>query len=228
MTLAIWVLALLGGIRRLFVGRFELTSLILVSTPFLIIGLNSYGGEALLRVYLFALPFTVFLAATLVFPTQQDHTSARTAAALGAISLLLMVGFLFTRYGNERADLMTRDEEAAFQYLYANAPAGSVFVEVAANSPARYRDTEKYHFAPDLGDSVLDDINRLTDAMRSSSGARTYLVLTQSQTAYGELFHGKPPGWTERLQAALLATGQYKVIFENQDAIIMVLAGSAS
>lgn len=223
MTLAIWVLAFLGNLRRMFMGHLNLTGMLLICAPFPILGLNSYGGEALLRVYLFALPFAVFLAATLIYPLPETRASVFRTIALGTLSLLLLSGYLFARYGNERVDYMTLNEAAAFHYLYDHAPPGSRFVIASHNNPGRYRDIEKYHFSPDLDEFLLADTADLIDAMKTGSSSHNYLILTRGQEAYGELFYGQAPGWADRLVEALLATNQLEVLYRNPDAIILVL-----
>jgi hypothetical protein len=194
--------------------------------PFPIMGLNSYGGEALLRIYFFALPFTAFLAAALIFPMLKTRTSSFTTVIIGMMSVTLLGGFLFTRYGNERMDFYTADEVTAVEYLYSAAPAGSRFVTALKSIPGYYRDVEKYTFAPDPDAFLRYNIPAILNDMTQEPNTPSYLIFTRSQKAYAELFYGADPGWGEKLQASLLATNLFKVIYSNRDAIVMVLTAS--
>ncbi len=54
-------------------------ALVLTCVPFLALGLQNYGGEILLRVYMFALPAASVLAAYLFFPSTDPATAAARA-----------------------------------------------------------------------------------------------------------------------------------------------------
>src|SRR5205807_75803 len=103
---------------------------------------QSYGGEILLRIYLFSLPPMAFFAASL-FYTRPPSAGSRwmTAAVLG-VSIVLLGGFLFTRYGNERADYMTRAEVDGARYLYSIAQPNSLFLEGWVGGPWQFQDYE--------------------------------------------------------------------------------------
>lgn len=64
--------------RALIDDRF---ALVLTCVPFLALGLQNYGGEILLRVYMFALPAASVLAAYLFFPSTDSATAAARADA---------------------------------------------------------------------------------------------------------------------------------------------------
>src|SRR5258706_8616818 len=131
MTMLIWLLAFVGGMKRFLKGyqdirlaekglnflprhikRFrqgyqDITYILLAIGGFFLIGAQKYGGEMLLRIYLFSLPFMVFFAATLFCgkPTLvMRKTSPWMTTTIITFNLILLVGFLFTRYGDERVN----------------------------------------------------------------------------------------------------------------------------
>ena len=73
-VLFIWGLAALGGIQQMRRGIVPLRAMLLAVAPFPIILLNSYGGEMLLRIYFFSLPFMTMLI-TGALPLRDDAIS---------------------------------------------------------------------------------------------------------------------------------------------------------
>ena len=73
-VLGVWGLAALGALQQIRRGVVPLRAMLLAIAPFPIILLNSYGGEMLLRIYFFSLPFmTILIAGAL--PLRDDVTS---------------------------------------------------------------------------------------------------------------------------------------------------------
>lgn len=68
LTASVGILALLGGIRRLRSGNWDLTAALLVLAPTTVLVATSYGGEIVFRVYLFSLPSMAFFVAALLYP----------------------------------------------------------------------------------------------------------------------------------------------------------------
>jgi hypothetical protein len=231
MTVAIWGLAFCGGIRRLLRGQRDLTLATLAVVPFGLLALQAYGGEMLLRVYLFSLPAMLFFVAALFFPIPTAGRSWATTIAVGLSSLLLFGGFLFARYGNERMDLVTSDEVAAVSELYRVAEPGSVLMAGSWNLPWRAQGYEQYDYL------ILDytqprtreifrnaDVDALARRMETTDGQRAYLIITRSEEAEVDLFSGLPSGRLNRLEEALTASARFRVVFTNPDATIFTLA----
>ena len=91
--------------------------------PLLLIPLQSYGGELLLRLYLFSLPFAVCLV---VLPLTSDKTaglSLRRSLGLLLMGAVLATGTVVSRYGNDGMESFNDDEIAVVNHLYSTAPA---------------------------------------------------------------------------------------------------------
>jgi hypothetical protein len=254
-TAALWVLAAVGFLRLARSDRPAATGLGVVAlAPFPLLVMQSYGGEALLRVGLFALPFMSFLAAcALVGPHGFRRRSRPPAVALlasGLAAVLLLTTFPLTRYGNERMDWYSPDEVNAVLQLYRLSPRGSVLVAVTDALPWRstaYADRdyrllitpERVPFAtgPVPGKTESVDvgsydrnmvIDQVLSRMAAPSGTPAYVVLTRSQGAELELMGPWPPGALERLDETLRASGFFTPVIENGDAVVFQLTGSAS
>ncbi len=226
MALAIWGLAFLGGVRRLWNGHRDVTAVLLAGVPFALLALQSYGGEMMMRVYLFALPWMIFFLAGLFYPTPKHGRSWMAGLIISLASLVLLAGFLITRYGNERMDYITASDVAAVRYLHHIAPPDSLLVSATFNLPWRLQNVDQFDF------ETLDDefeIGDLPSLMADSkdAGSEAYLILTHSQQTQAELFLGWEPGRWEQLEETLLASDQFRLIYRNNDAMIFILTGAS-
>ena len=223
MSLAVWVLAFLGGLRRFRNGYRDWGLVLVALTPFPLILLQAYGGELLLRIYLYSVPFMSFFGAALFFPSPTLGTRLHSTVLLFVVSLAMLVGFLFTRYGNERMMYFTPNEVAAVHYLYENAEPGSQFIAATGTLPWRFQDyrTYKYATVPRLARS--SDIEALIGQMADRRYPASYLILTRSQKASGELFIGWPPGTWEQFEQALHDSKRFRAVYANEDAAIYIL-----
>jgi hypothetical protein len=242
LSAGVWALAALGFVQlwRRTRARIYILFAALTLSPLTLLGLQSYGGEVLLRAYLFSLPFAAFFAASLVFPGAPSgaNSRARGAAAVPSVmlsfvlSVVLLAGFVVARYGNERAETFTREEVAAVQHLYRVAEPGSVFIAGDVNVPWRAQAYEQHSYL------LLADIagwnepnSRVTDRMivrrvreyMADAPARSYLIITRSQKASMNLLGTGPRGSLERLEHTISRSREFKVIYSNRDARIAML-----
>ena len=149
------IMAVLGLLRRRRRGIEDRAALVLMCVPFLAFGLQSYGGEIALRIYLFALPAACILAALLFFPAaRQAGRSWRALAAAAACAIVFVVAFFVARYGNEAFEQVPRGELTAMNYIYAHDSAGTRLVWLSPaptvdntpQMPWQYRDIEKVDY----------------------------------------------------------------------------------
>ncbi|MER7274514.1 hypothetical protein ABT369_08665 [Dactylosporangium sp. NPDC000244] len=226
---AVWGLAAVAAWRRMRRGRGDLALMSLAAAPFLLLALQSYGGEIFLRVYALALPFMVILVATLTTAGWPARRRVLTAALTGALSAVLIAAFLVARYGNEAFEQVRPGDSQAVDWLYANAPAGTSFVSLTSNVPWRAENIERYRYVPlgeDLGPASLSEIEN--DMRANPRGA--YLVITKGQFVFAESFLGKPAGWGEGIEREVVGSGRFRPVYTTPEARIYVLAapGGAS
>lgn len=218
-TGVLWVVACLGVLRRLRHGRWDVTAVALALAPFPLFAVQAYGGEMLLRIYLFSLPFMALLAAAFVVPAVRERLSTLAAATVVVGSVLLVGGFMVTRYGNEPIESFTPDEVAAVQELYRVAPHGALLMGASGNLPWKFAAYEQYRYRP-IGDDEYvgrpDEIVALMDAYAGPA----YLILTRSQQEYSHLILGEPADAWPQFEREVLASGRFDVIYRNQDALI--------
>jgi hypothetical protein len=232
---AMWGLALMGALRLLRRDSRYRIGVALALAPIPMLPAQTYGGEMLLRVEFFALPFSAFFAAAaLVGDDEEIRIHARRAAAIGGVLLVFAGLFLFARYGNERMDHFTRSETRAVASLYALAKPGSTLIAGTGDLPWKYTEYEDHHYKfviymPHWSAtarvtrhpwSVLED---LREAMVSSR-KRAYMIIGRSEEyQVNQLGYGRP-GSLNRLVEAVEASPYFKVAYRNPDATIFTLA----
>ena len=223
MTLFLWALAFLGGLRRARHGRLDLNHALLALAPFPLLAMQNYGGELLMRIYLYALPFMAFFAAALFFPRLKERPSWRAISLAFFSSLVLLGLFLVVRYGNERADHFTSQELAAMEFTYERAEPGAVLAASTSNLPTRYRGYEIYRTMYLEKLVLAQDVPGIIEALDTRAAPEAYLVLTRSQQAYLEMFYNLPESAWQALQDALMASGRFQRIYSNPEASVYLL-----
>jgi hypothetical protein len=250
MSMVIWGLAFLGVLIRLLNKKKDASLVLLAVMPFPLFIAQPYGGEMLLRSYMFSLPAMVFFVASLFYSSPIAalrsvpivrrislsffQRPAWQYMALFAVNLILISGFLFTRYGNERDDYMTYNEFNGVNYLYSIAPAHSLFMTCWLGGPWQFKDYEKYTLT-DLGstDETTNDIDpanvpAIVKSMQQESfGTNAYLVFTRSEIATFDATSGLPAGSLVTLESAVTKSGDFNLIYRNSDVRIYALASSA-
>lgn len=218
----IWfAMASVGVLRRRRRGQAEWTLVLLALVPFVILGLQSYGGEAIFRAYLLSIPFLAILAAMALFPSGRAHPPIKVYAVGLAAALALTVGFVIARYGNEQFESFTQGEVMAVQQLYQMAPPGARLIAITPDLPWRYRDIESYDYVTGAQVPNLTSPDVVLGVMSRARTGYAFLILTRAQDFSGELNSGLASGWTGALQRKLIASGKVTVAYSDSDAVIL-------
>ena len=221
------LLAGIGILMRLKYRRWDIVPILLAGAPVLLLALQAYGGEGVLRAFFFSLPGLALLGALAVF-ARRDSSHWSTPCVCGGLSLLLFGGFLFARYGNERMDYYTEDEIAAIAYLYAEAPEGAVLVAGGPSVPwkaERYEELgERVIPARMIRDGEAGAIASYMREVRETQENEVYFVVTRATSAAVDLFYGLEPGALDRLVARMEGSGEFRVVLSSADATILALS----
>ncbi len=232
MAQALLGIALVGLWLRRRSGRAESILVLGLALPFPIVLLQDYGGEALLRAYLFALPFLA-LAAAYALTT---HPHARTPHPLSLPWLIVAIasavgiaGSVTVRYGNESFEQVRSADLAAVQFAYANSRPGDVLVALNSSVPWRYRDIETRDYETLVENRLPRNFN-VTSAVRGlSHHTRNVLVIvTPGEQAYGDIFVGYPPGWMSRIQRQLDTSPAFRRLYDADGAQVYRLVPERS
>jgi hypothetical protein len=230
MTVLVWCLAIAGAIRATRRGESSPSHLILAAAPALLAVLQPYGGEMLMRVYLFSLPFVACYAGVALMPSHARR-SWQVPLALLAAGAVLIGGFLFTRYGNERASMFTRSEVRAVDRLYAIAPGGSMLVAASPNVPWKSRHYADYHYQllsrqlkfdgrPPSSAALAASV---AEYLRRDPGRPAYLIITRSQKVYDDVLGAPKWGSATDLERAVERSSRFSKVFDDHDGKIFVL-----
>jgi len=235
LTAVVWGLALLGAFRMLRARQLQVTLGLLAVAPFGLVALQPYGGEVLLRVYFFSLPFMAFFAASAFFSGRGSNRSWPRMVATGGASLILLAVLPLARYGNERMDFFTADETKAVYRLYDVAPPGSLLVAGSRNVPWKFEGYEEFDYLvvaeTDLWartdanrGNIANVVASVEGQMRARGSGRAYLIITRSQKVYLDLLGFAHRGALDRFERALISSGRFREIYGNPDAQIFVIA----
>lgn len=225
-------LAALGWWRRRRAGIGDLSLLLLTCVPFLAFGMQSYGGEVALRVFLFALPGACLLAALALFPRPAAGPRRAHRGALAALlaGLVLVLGFLVARWGNESFERVRPGEVAAMDYVYAHDrptvrllwTSSDTVNNVTPALPWGARDMERVRYEPTLAPRDPGRVSDLVEALRKA-GPGSLLVVNRGQSDYLELSAGYAPDWDSRVRGALDGRPELRRVFGNDDAVLYEL-----
>jgi hypothetical protein len=218
-AVAVWALAGIGVLRRLRAGRLDVTTIALAAAPFPLFAVQAYGGEMLLRIYLFSLPFMAVLIAFAFLPRPRLEAGRWLAPAVVLATLVLIFPFLVARYGNERIESFTNGEVAAVSELYELAPPDSMLIGVVGNIPWKNLRYDEYRFRPAGDDTYYRDLDAMYEAMINHNGP-VFLLLTRTQEAFVEMILGATPAEWASFERDLFATGWFQVLSRTPDATI--------
>ncbi len=237
LTMVVAAMAGLAFVRSWWARRtnWHLAALAVAGVPLLV--LNSYGGEAILRVSFFALPFLCVMAGSLFFP---DRDRRRPLAdlrvvAFGAVTCLLVPLFVLARFGNESYEMIYDEDLAAVDWYYDNVPDDAVIVTANFGGPVYYRELVEHPraFAPEdlAGDrETAESLDRLVSGDTLAElppDVERYLIMQHAGEIYGRVVEGHPDGWQSEIIDDLVATGRYEVRFRSGDAAVLLYLPSS-
>ncbi|MHA7239978.1 glycosyltransferase [Arthrobacter sp. TMS1-12-1] len=223
LTVVLWGLAVVGALRDWRRGRLDIRVVLLAVTPLMLFPAQAYGGEMLIRVSLFALPFVALQACSALLPTRDGtRPSSRSAAVLVLTCFLLAVLTVTGRFGNARYDVFTDDEMSAVNAAQRIARPGSAVVAAANPTPWR---SEGYldHRYRTIDDLCLNDLSAVTcgpavyDYIRHNPAGGVVLLMRSAEASLEVQGH-TTPGQFEELEEWLSVQDGVTLVFSNADA----------
>lgn len=231
LSYATLLLATLGGLRLARVGlahrAIPVAALALV--PFFVLLGSNYGGEGVLRAFLFSSPWLAILIAWGLSTLREG----RQLVAAVAMSALLCTLFLFAFIGNAGTNVIPASESAASDYFYAHAPPGSVLMLAGEDFPLRVGANYGDMAGPagDHSPNLLEDPRlqgrpftrrdlRLIAADMRDFSPDGYLVFSTTQNRYARFYATTAPGAYEELEHWVAASPMFALWHASTDARI--------
>jgi hypothetical protein len=223
LTIVLWALAAAGAVRDWRRGRLDIRVVLLAVVPLLLFPVQSYGGEMLIRVSLFALPFIAMQACSVLLPADgSSRPSSRAAGGLALTCFLLAVLTVTGRFGNAQYDVFSDGEIAAVDAVQAFAPRGSAIISAAHPTPWRNEGYLEHRYRT-IEDLCPSDLSTATCgplvygyARHNSAGA--FVLLMRSAEASLVLRGDTSARGFAELEEWLSAQDGVKLAFSNADA----------
>lgn len=190
--------------------------------PFGLIALQSYGGEMLLRGYLYALPLLCTLGAAALQrwlrPAPESRRNpAVIAAALAGVLGVMSAALVASRGGNDGYVAFREEDVAVVAEAYQLANSGQRINSLTAYAPLNWSR---------VGEVRQGSLERLCrpgpyEAFCVRKLAPDFVVVTPAQEAYGVSLLGLPPGWTQRVVSELIESRVYQEKLRIDDTVLL-------
>jgi hypothetical protein len=224
------VLAVLGLLRRLKRGQWDAAAIVLMASPLVILAGGNYDGEALFRVFLFALPFAALFVAPLLYPSPDSGRGWFTTIVAIGISAVVLAGFLFAYYGKEAWSYFSTGEVRAAEIAYDNAPRRTLLVEGTRDYPNQFQFAEDITYVA-LASEPTASVNRvlerpvakLAEWLGDARYKRAYVIITRAQKEQVDALGPLPRGSLARIEDALLTSPRFETVYHDQDASVFRL-----
>ena len=253
LSFIIWGLAIVGAWTRRRSGRTVLALVILAFSPILILALQAYGQEGILRVYLFSLPWAAALAASAVAPihvrsaeVSGQHRQSRVdnganlligpvrnvirvPVVLGTVLVLFLLSF----YGDDSFNVMSSTEVSIVSSFLQHAVPGPIYCAIN-NAPLA--DTANYNLFPLIDifgnpsllgtDSATSDIVNIIESksLTDTNGKEPiYIIITPSMIAYNNAYGVTPSSSFTVLLSTLAHSPAWELVADRSGTVIYEL-----
>lgn len=230
------VLALAGFVRRLMQGEVRTTLMVAwmaVAPAFGLLG-QSYGGEARLRIYLFALPWLAIGVAWLFWsgPLRTRKALLGATAALSSMALLFSVVY----FQPEEDHRIPKGDVVASQWIDSHARSGDVIFEpgyffptlIGPNYPNYYRTIRVAPLSGLIknltGPVNAENIEKYADSIKPTSNV--YVVFSDNKREDESAAKLSPAGTVSNFEQDLSFDNRASRVFETETVRIYQIAGT--
>ena len=222
LTLLVAALAAVGWLRRVRGRHREWVPVVLMLVPAAMVALQPYGGEIIMRIFLFSVPVLAYFAARAFFPARTALPARGVTVGIILATTSLAAGMTVAYFGNESMNYVAPDELQVLDELYTQAVAGSLIVTQTDNAPIKHRRYQEFVYS-DLSNAVADlsyagdaeELDSLARALTDNDYEETYLLFTRSQGANARLFGRLTAVDWDTLRADLDASPGFETLYAN-------------
>lgn len=206
--------------------------------PAVILFAQSYGGEAPLRVALFAAPWAAVLVGCGL-----ARLRVRSRTPIAALLVTAFTGLcLVATVANAASSVYPRNELKAAEYINDHGPRNAVFELVGANFPMKVGANYPYlaGASGDSGPDLFDHLPWLATRSQSpvdlspiiadmlSYSKTGFLVFSTSQYQYARIFHTVPVQTIRAIETAVQNSPRFRLWYQNPDTQIYRLVSPAT
>lgn len=175
--------------------------------------LQPYGGEVLIRIYLFTLPPALLLLAGWAL----RNTGLLRRLAVGGVFAAAVPVLLLARFGNEEFEAVPARDVAATKTLLSVAPEDSTVI--VANRQALIEIAR-------VGELTYLEIGAVTtervlEALETPEVGAEFVYFVSAQEAHEEQFYGRPKDWLAEVAQELVATGRFEVHHLDGSSVVL-------
>jgi hypothetical protein len=244
LSISLWSLAIAGAWLRRRSGRVVLVLVLLAFSPIILLAMEAYGQEGILRVYLFSLPWTAALAALALLgqPEGSHRQRSKRTVGLAVLRAQVALGLILTLFfpaffGSDRLAVMSQSEVTTVTSFLQNARGGVVY---CANTDAPLADTARYSLFPLkqifgsnglIGEAPVQadiaDVIAANALFYTHASQRVYVMVTASMIAFNQAYRVTPPRSFPILLSSLAHSPAWKRVVDTGDTVIYELQPSA-
>lgn len=209
----------------------------LAFTPVLTVLAQSYGGEARLRVFLYALPWLCVGVSWAWAPVGESVEGLRLLLPVG-MTVGLSICFVAFFFGREDINQLTQQEVGAARYLFdpAHVQPGAVVMLTAPNFPARYGPLYFRLARADLPALSFDrfgerpllfpteqDVAAAARLIKKENGSGGYLVFSRAQESFARDYQLYPSYALRAFEGAVAHSTRFKLVYDQPAARVYQL-----
>ena len=176
-------------------------------SPFPLLVAQPYGGELVIRIFLFVLPAAALVLAGAVL----GDAAPWRRVILGVALIAALPLFALARFGNEAFEMVRDGDLETVQVLLDEAPDGTVVFVANGQALMNVDRVGDFRYV-DLGDLAADAVVARLDGVDGAEAR--FVFLSRPQQVFGELSQSRTPGWLESAADELVATGDF-VVHQN-------------
>jgi hypothetical protein len=232
LALGVWAATAAGVMmsrRRL--GEVAVPAALAVAPLAVLFG-QSYGGEAINRVFYFSAPWCAYIVAVALLRLRRPSRAVRVGLATPALVAAVLAS-MQGEHGRLVYTQFSTEEVQAITYLYEHAQPGSFVVVAVGNTTDRL--TARYtEFNGGAGGVVLfgdgsngtvavtgtvtaRDLAAINTFFNNQGSSVGYLVITSGMKHFSDYYRYLPPGALDQVGALLSTSPQWNIWYSNDD-----------
>jgi hypothetical protein len=196
----------------------------LLLAPIPVVALQAYGGELLLRLFLFSVPFASILIAGW---WDEDRLAGRLSArrfrrsrvALVVVACLATPPlFIVARYGNESYEQTFPGDLAVVDQFYRVVPHHSLVLLPGTSSPYRVGPFSEYRWVVSI--PLYRQPRRVPHLLAQAGVTDAYVLVTRSSIAEAHYADSAPTNWARLLDETLRDTPGVTIVARSGPAVL--------